>query len=205
MSETFLYDVFISHNSKDKPIVRELAQRLRKDGLRVWLDEWEIKPGDPISLKIEQGLQQSRVLVLAMSANAFGSNWVSLERHTALFRDPTNLKRRFVPLRLDDAPIPDVLKQFAYVDWRQRSEAEYARLLEACRPAVERTDQIAKGVWRCRESTAGAALVGSFKSDRFHSPKCRYVQSIDASNRICFASRSAALEHGHYPCKVCRS
>jgi hypothetical protein len=39
MSAQFDYDVFFSHSSKDKPVVRELAKRLRQDGLRVWLDE----------------------------------------------------------------------------------------------------------------------------------------------------------------------
>ena len=105
MDETFEYDVFISHSSKDNLAVRELAERLKVDGLRIWLDEWEIKPGDPISIKIEHGLERSRVLILVMSADAFGSDWVTLERHTALFRDPTNAQRRFIPLRLDDAEI----------------------------------------------------------------------------------------------------
>src|SRR5262245_52184692 len=135
----FAYDVFISHTSKDKPAVRKLAERLKKDGLRVWFDEWSIQPGDLISLKIEQGLEQSRTLILAMSYNAFASEWVTLERHTALFRDPTNAERRFIPLRLDDAEITDTLKQFAYIDWRQKTQEQYARLLGACRPAVART------------------------------------------------------------------
>jgi len=39
MSAHFDYDVFISHSSKDKPVVLELANRLKQDGLRVWLDE----------------------------------------------------------------------------------------------------------------------------------------------------------------------
>ena len=117
----FTDDVFLSHNTKDKPAVRELAERLKQDGLRVWLDEWVIQPGDSIPLKIEQGLEQSRTLILIMSQNAFASEWVTLERHTVLFRDPTNAERRFIPLRLDDAEITDTLKQFAYVDWRQRA------------------------------------------------------------------------------------
>lgn len=62
-----------------------------------------IRPGDSIPLAIEGGLEGSRTLVLVMSAHAFASDWVTLERHTALFRDPTNQQRRFVPLRLDDA------------------------------------------------------------------------------------------------------
>ena len=130
--EKFTYDVFISYSSKDKPAVRELARRLKAYGVRVWFDEWEIKPGDMIGLKIEQGLEQSRTLVLVMSANAFSSDWVALERHTAMFRDPTNARRRFIPLRLDDTEIKDTLKQFAYVDWRQKSDEYYQKLLTAC-------------------------------------------------------------------------
>lgn len=55
MSDSFDYDVFLSHSSEDKGIVRELAKRLKGDGLRVWLDEWVIQPGDMIGLKIEHG------------------------------------------------------------------------------------------------------------------------------------------------------
>lgn len=105
MPNYFKYDVFLSHSAKDKPVVRELANRLKKDNLRVWLDEWELKPGDSIPAKIEEGLEHSRVLVLCMSANAFGSDWAQLEAGTFRFRDSLNKERRFIPLRLDNAPI----------------------------------------------------------------------------------------------------
>ncbi len=41
MLTEFQYDVFLSHSSKDKAVVRAVAERLRADGLRVWFDEWE--------------------------------------------------------------------------------------------------------------------------------------------------------------------
>ncbi|MGA2660542.1 MAG: toll/interleukin-1 receptor domain-containing protein [Verrucomicrobiota bacterium] len=44
-AEAFTYDIFLSHGAKDKPVVRPLAGRLRADGLKVWFDEWELKPG----------------------------------------------------------------------------------------------------------------------------------------------------------------
>ena len=40
MADDFKYDVFLSYCPKDKAIVRPIAERLRADGLRVWLDEW---------------------------------------------------------------------------------------------------------------------------------------------------------------------
>jgi len=94
----FPFDVFLSHSSKDKAVVRALAERLRGDGVKVWFDEWEIRPGDSIFSKVEEGLEQSRILVLCMSANAFGSDWAVLESQTFRFRDPLNRERRFVPL-----------------------------------------------------------------------------------------------------------
>ena len=46
MSEPFEYDIFVSHSATDKAVVCPLAERLRKDGVKVWFDEWVLKPGD---------------------------------------------------------------------------------------------------------------------------------------------------------------
>jgi hypothetical protein len=138
MADDFKYDVFLSHSAKDKVIVRPIAERLRADGVRVWLDEWEIRVGDSIPAKVEEGLQQSRVLVLFMSANAFGSDWATLESQTFRFRDPLNKKRRLVPLSLDDAPIEGSLAQFLHIKWfAHDQEGEYAKLLAACRREID--------------------------------------------------------------------
>jgi hypothetical protein len=50
MANEFKFDVFLSHNKADKSRVRQLAERLRAAGLRVWFDDWVIKPGDDIYL-----------------------------------------------------------------------------------------------------------------------------------------------------------
>ena len=139
MSDTdFTHDVFLSHSAQDKAVVRAVAERLRADGLRVWFDEWEIKPNDDGQAKIEDGLEHSRVLVLCMSAHAFGSDWAQLEAGTFRFRDPLNKERRFIPLRLDDAAIKGSLAQFLYINWLPEvREQEYAKLFEASRPPAK--------------------------------------------------------------------
>jgi small GTP-binding protein len=138
MPDEFKYDVFLSYSAKDTEVVRPLAERLRADGLKVWFGEWVLKLGDITPAKIEEGLEHSRVLVLCMSANAFDSDWAQLESSTFRFRDPLNKGRRFIPLRLDNAPIKGSLAQFLYSDWRSaKREQEYGRLIEACRHAAE--------------------------------------------------------------------
>lgn len=139
MADRFAYDVFLSHNSKDKPRVRRLAERLKQAGLRVWFDEWVIKPGDDIYLAIERGLNAARTLVFCMSSNAFGSDWVTLERNTVLFRDPSNAGRRFIPLLLADCELPDTLSRYKYLDFRKKAneDAAFEELLAACEPEAE--------------------------------------------------------------------
>ena len=57
--------VFLSHSSKDKPFVRDLADALETGGeIKVWLDEREIGYGENIVLKIEEGLDANVVLLI---------------------------------------------------------------------------------------------------------------------------------------------
>ena len=53
------YDVFLSHNSKDKPRVETLAQRLTERGLTLFLDRWCLISGDPWQEALEEALQAS--------------------------------------------------------------------------------------------------------------------------------------------------
>ena len=129
MPEPFQFDVFLSHNHADKPRVRRLAERLKAAGVRVWLDEWVIQAGDIIALKVDEGLEQSRVLLLCISPAALASGWVALERYTAVHRDPANPGRRFIPLLPGDCALPDTLRRYKDVDFREESEAAFAEVL----------------------------------------------------------------------------
>ena len=73
-------------------------------------DELVLKSGDSIPVKIEEGLERSRVLVLCVSANAFGSDWAQLESGTFRFRDPQNKERRFLPLRPESSIRSETLR-----------------------------------------------------------------------------------------------
>jgi small GTP-binding protein len=134
----FEFDVFLSYGTKDKARVLPIAERLRTDGLRVWFSEWEIAPGDDVLESIENGLNNSRVLVLCTSRQALASDWQELEATTFRFRDPLNNERRFIPLRLDEAPVRGWLARYLYLSWSSKErEQSYAKLLYACRSQVE--------------------------------------------------------------------
>jgi len=185
----FAHDVFLSYSAKDKAVVRAVAERLRADGLRVWLDDWEIKPRTTKALrarKIEDGLEHSRVLVLCMSAHAFGSEWAQLEAGTFRFRDPLNKERRFIPLRLDAAAIKGSLAQFSYINWLSKGrKKEYAKLLEACRlPAKPKVAE----AYVAREQFTERALELDPKTNIY-----AYAFSPDGKRALCAAGDNRVL------------
>ena len=59
--------VFISHSSKDHDFISLLAERLRRDSVDVWFDEWELTAGDSIIDKINPGWEQSSFLIIEFS------------------------------------------------------------------------------------------------------------------------------------------
>jgi hypothetical protein len=137
----FEYDVFLSHSHKDVSIVHPLAERLRGDGLKVWLDDWEIEPGDSIPQKIGDGLERSRVLLMLLSENFNDSDWTKYESGTFLFSDPQNKQQRYIPVRLDSAEVPFRIRHFARLEWQDRSEAAYQKMLSACRVVSSDADK----------------------------------------------------------------
>lgn len=168
----FNFDAFLSHSADDREVVRNLAERLRSDGLRIWFHEWAIPPGASIPIEVDIGLEQSRNLILFMSVSSFGSEWVSLESQTFRFADPANRELRLIPVRLDDTEPPRAsLRQFAYIDWRGGgSEDAYARLLGACRHSSDLTFQ-----YGSEDGQKSADGLGVFRISQDHSSKVSAV------------------------------
>jgi hypothetical protein len=74
------FDVFISHASEDKEaVVRPLAIALTEEGLRVWYDDFELKIGDSLRRKIDQGLSRSRVGLVVLSRSFIRKGWTNYE------------------------------------------------------------------------------------------------------------------------------
>src|SRR5262245_17516256 len=87
------YDVFISHASEDKPTVATpLANALEARGLRVWIDRQELKLGDQLRRKINEGLNRSRFGVVILSRAFFSKSWPQEELDALLGRERLDAK-----------------------------------------------------------------------------------------------------------------
>ena len=72
MSDQLRFDIFLAHNSQDKPQVRDIAEELKRRGLKPWLDEEQIKGGESIPGKVQKGLKKSLVAALFIGTSGFG-------------------------------------------------------------------------------------------------------------------------------------
>jgi hypothetical protein len=98
MSRHHEYDVFLSHNRRDKPWVRRLYGFLTAKGLRVFFDEESIRPGQSVVTAIEAALEASRYVVLVLSPTSLSSRWVALESQLAIQDDPDAGANRLIPV-----------------------------------------------------------------------------------------------------------
>jgi len=98
--------VFLSHNRADKPTARRLGADLVLAGADVWFDEWEIRAGDSIPGKLNEGLTEFDVFLLLWSENAARSDWVRGELESAIARAMHDHSTRIIPMVLDDTPVP---------------------------------------------------------------------------------------------------
>jgi hypothetical protein len=124
---------FLSHSSKDKPFVRQLAADLAREGITVWLDEQMIRVGDSITDKISQGLAESDYFLIALSENSVQSEWVKRELNQALVTEIEERKVRILPLKLSECEVPPLIKDKKYADFSSHYRTGVTQLLTAMR------------------------------------------------------------------------
>lgn len=109
-----LKDIFLSYNKTDKKWVLDLAASIESETLdrtpasrklRVFLDEWDMDVGDNIISKMNEGLKASHFFAVVMSQEFFGSGCPNFEWTHVVSQDPTNAKRRIIPIFLRDASL----------------------------------------------------------------------------------------------------
>jgi len=83
-------DVFVSHATEDKKsFVRALVEELRVQDLSVWYDESELRVGDSLRAKIDEGLATCRFGLVVLSHAFFAKNWSKYELDGLVTREMT--------------------------------------------------------------------------------------------------------------------
>jgi hypothetical protein len=114
------YDVYMSYTHADANWTMALAENLQRLGLGVWIDEWELRPGDHWPTRLEEGLDSADTVVCVVSPNWDRANWAVEEFGMALERGAARGQRVIPVLTGDVRPsdLPDRVTARQWVDFR---------------------------------------------------------------------------------------
>jgi len=114
--------VFIAYAFRDSDYAKRLAQDLKERGVRVWLAEEQIRPGDKVQERIEDALLTSGYLLALLSMASLSSKWVQNEFQMALLRESRGKWPRVIPVLIEPVEIPEQVRGKLYVDMTQGYE-----------------------------------------------------------------------------------
>jgi len=177
------FDVFLSHNSADKPTVEELAYHLKRAGIEPWLDKWHLTPGVPWQNEIERALANSASCAVFLGPS--GINKWQMEEMRAAISQRVQVGAdafRVIPVLLPGADkaqrseVPPFLRAGTWVEFGNTLDNEEAfnRLIAGIR------------------GTAPGPLPGASTL----SGRCPYkgLQSFDVDDAPFFCGREALIE-----------
>jgi hypothetical protein len=129
--------VFLCHASQDKPIVRELHQRLLAEGwIDPWLDEEKLLPGQDWDLEIEKSVEAADAVIVCVSGKSVtkeGYVQKEIRKVLDIALEKPEETIFIIPLRLDDCELPRRLRSLHYVDYfpAEKSDQVYKKLLQS--------------------------------------------------------------------------
>ncbi|MFL9912261.1 TIR domain-containing protein [Paraburkholderia sp. RL17-337-BIB-A] len=122
------YHVFVSYRSTDRAWAMSLVARLEGAGLRVFIDQRELKPGEYLAGQLESALKRSRAAVVLVSQDWLESPWCQQEANVLVKRAVEDAKFKLVPLRVGDVSMPTFLDTRVWVDFKGSKRAEGPKL-----------------------------------------------------------------------------
>jgi hypothetical protein len=116
------FDVFLCHNSVNKPEVRKIGERLKARGLLPWLDEWELRPGVPWQRTLEKQIRSIKSAAVFIGKDGRGP-WQDLELESFI-RQFVSRQCPVIPVLQRSCPtepdLPTFLEGMNYVNLSKR-------------------------------------------------------------------------------------
>ncbi|MEQ9670503.1 toll/interleukin-1 receptor domain-containing protein [Coleofasciculus sp. G2-EDA-02] len=110
------FDVFMAHNSKDKPQVLEIAEQLKQRGLKPWVDIEQIPPGESFQKVIQQAIPNVKSAAIFFGLVGTG-NWQE-EEISVIISQSRNANIPVIPVLLPGVnKVPDDLLFLSQRNW----------------------------------------------------------------------------------------
>ena len=115
-------EVFICYSREQKKFALKLAQELKDHGVKIWIDLWNLEPGENFDVAIDKALYRCDKLLAIVSKASVESDEVSAEIRLAL-----DERKPIVPVKYEDCKMPRHLRVKQYIDWSTDDMDENAK------------------------------------------------------------------------------
>ena len=116
--------VFLSYPYGVKPVVHEVANALRGQGAKVWIDTEQLRPGEPFAETIDRALDDTDAFVIFIAKEI--SPYASKELERAIAKGI-----KIVPVLLESGDIPKPIQELKFVDMRKDKKLGIDEIIEA--------------------------------------------------------------------------
>jgi TIR domain len=94
------YSCFISYSSKDQEFAERLHADLHQKSVRCWFAPHDVQGGKKLHEQIDEAIRVHEKLLLILSPDSMGSEWVKTELAKARKREVRENRRVLFPMRL---------------------------------------------------------------------------------------------------------
>jgi len=129
--------IFISYSHEDKEFANYLVEKLQQNSIPVWYDTNEIKIGDALQDKINEGIATSSSIVFLISKHSSQSAWLRNELNTALLHNASSNGIKIFVVLLDPLELPaPLLNTFIFEAFKEKDAAIRALITELKAAAI---------------------------------------------------------------------
>ena len=171
---------FLCHSARNAPLATRLAGDLQAQGVRVWYAPWEIRPGDSLRRRIDEGIDEATHFLVLLTPESITSEWVHTELDAGLVQRIAG-RCRLIPIVVGvaDAAVPATLRGILWVRL-DSYDVGLRMLVDACygvsskppvgAPPKRVQDQPLRNLGLSRDAQRLATLLNERSTDGFYEP-----------------------------------
>ena len=129
--------VFISYSRQQIYFAQSVALNLLQADIPVWMDTFELDPGEDWEAEINRGLDEAGLILVIGSQAAFASVYVNYEWERGL-----NSGIPIIVLLYEECQLPQALQSASRIDFRRNFQIALQRLIHSIRTGNQETDNI---------------------------------------------------------------
>jgi hypothetical protein len=149
--------VFVSYSRREVSFVNYLVDDLEDNGFKVWLDYRSLIPGTPWEDQINQGIEESDVIILVVSKASMASENVETE-----WRNVLDLGKRVILVVFEAVDLYEVLEPFEWVDFRGSYKKGLEELMRQLQQPEQEEHPVPETGFKVHSTVWVAAILSAF-------------------------------------------